>query len=113
MNIEGNGGSPRLPNNNAPDDAEPRPPEHSAGQLEPDEEQIAMYVGALYCRADPGSYVHLKVLRDDEDGPWAPKSWSSVPINGSLDPVTDEAFVLALKAARARKLRPSPGPRSH
>jgi AAA domain-containing protein len=103
MNIEGNGGSPRLPNNNPPDDAEPRPPEHSAGQLEPDEEQIAMYVGALYCRADPGSYVHLKVLRDDEDGPWAPKSWSSVPINGSLDPVTDEAFVLALKAVRARE----------
>lgn len=75
----------------------------ASGRLEPDEEQITRYFSVLFPHADPGTYVHLKTLRDDGDGPWMPNIWPAVAINGSLEPVIDGASLLAFKAAGAHQ----------
>jgi hypothetical protein len=69
--------------------------------LKADRQQLCSFVLALFLYASQGSYVSLRAFRDDADGAWGYEDWSTVKIDGSLDPVVDAAFAFACRCAEA------------
>src|SRR5271170_6536225 len=69
--------------------------------LQPDRDQIARFVNAMFRHADEGSYVNLRGF-DHENRGYKPREWKSVQLNGArLGPLVDAAADLARLFANA------------
>ena len=73
----------------------------------PDEDELRKFVGIVFAKADPDSYINIRAFSGGKDEkPFEHKLWSSVRIVDGMDAITEKAMVLAGRCALATSAKP-------
>jgi hypothetical protein len=71
----------------------------NSGTLPPDRTELFRFVTALFCRADPDSFVSLRAFYDHKEGFALYEDWQTVRVTGNDEDIVDAAEDLARLAA--------------
>jgi predicted P-loop ATPase len=67
--------------------------------IAPDRQELSRFVAALFCRADPDSFVSMRAFFDLKDGFALYNEWQTVRVTGNDEDIIDAAEDLAALAA--------------